>query len=240
VTGFADRSAVASIARLSIDNGTLEALKWLALVLMTGDHVNKYLFGESVPGLFELGRLAMPLFMFVLAYNLARPGALAAGLHRRISVRLAVFGTLATLPYIAITGVLGGWWPLNMLFTLLLLTGICWLIELGTATSSLSAVVLFSLGGSLVEYWWPGLLLGMACWLYCKRPNSLRLVGVIVACIALWPVNHNYWALACVPILLIAPKIHLRLPRSRYVFYAYYPAHLGVLWMWMFLSGPHP
>ncbi|MBK7549911.1 MAG: hypothetical protein IPI20_19875 [Rhodoferax sp.] len=60
---------------LHIDNGTLEALKWLALVLMTGDHVNKYVLADSLPGLFELGRLAMPLFMFVLAYNLARPGA---------------------------------------------------------------------------------------------------------------------------------------------------------------------
>jgi TraX protein/NAD binding domain of 6-phosphogluconate dehydrogenase len=74
---------------------------------------------------FEINSLAMPLFTFVLAYNLARPGALAAGIHRRMAVRLAVFGTLSTLPYIAITGVLGGWWPLNMLFTLLLLTGIC-------------------------------------------------------------------------------------------------------------------
>ena len=57
-------------------DGTIEGLKWLALVLMTGDHVNKYLFNATLPVLFEAGRIALPLFVFVLAYNLARPGTL--------------------------------------------------------------------------------------------------------------------------------------------------------------------
>ena len=65
-----------SSARLVVSNGTIEGLKWVGLLLMTGDHVNKYLFAERLPGLSELGRLAMPIFGFVLAYNLARPGAL--------------------------------------------------------------------------------------------------------------------------------------------------------------------
>ena len=173
---------------LHIDNGTLEALKWLALVLMTGDHVNKYVFAETLPGLFELGRIAMPLFLLVLAYNLARADAFQAGVHQRMGIRLAAFGALATLPYIAVTGVLGGWWPLNMLFTMLLLTLICWLIDHSTAVHSLLAVVVFSLGGSLVEYWWPGLLLGLACWGYCKRASRFRLTLVMVATAALWPV----------------------------------------------------
>jgi hypothetical protein len=29
-------------------DGTLEALKWLGLILMTGDHVNKYLFNATL------------------------------------------------------------------------------------------------------------------------------------------------------------------------------------------------
>ena len=36
--------------RLSLTNGTLEALKWLGLLLMTGDHVNKYLFNHAAGG----------------------------------------------------------------------------------------------------------------------------------------------------------------------------------------------
>jgi TraX protein. len=54
-----------------------EAIKWIALVLMLGDHVNKYLFNESLPFLYEAGRTVMPMFCVVLAYNLARPDTLA-------------------------------------------------------------------------------------------------------------------------------------------------------------------
>jgi len=74
---------------LRIPDGTVEALKWLALVLMTGDHVNKYLFNATLPVLFEAGRVALPLFVFVLAYNLARPGTLERGVYGRTMSRLA-------------------------------------------------------------------------------------------------------------------------------------------------------
>ena len=73
---------------LRVADGTLEALKWLALVLMALDHTNKFLFKEKLPVLFEMGRLAMPTFAFVLAYNLTRPGAFAAGAHVRTMGRL--------------------------------------------------------------------------------------------------------------------------------------------------------
>jgi hypothetical protein len=51
----------------------MDALKWLAVALMVVDHLNKFVFKKSVPSLFVLGRVAMPLFFFVLAYNLAQP-----------------------------------------------------------------------------------------------------------------------------------------------------------------------
>lgn len=36
-----------SLPRLVLSDGALEALKWTALLLMTGDHVNKYLFNGT-------------------------------------------------------------------------------------------------------------------------------------------------------------------------------------------------
>ena len=56
-------------------------MKWLALVLMTGDYVNKYLFNGTLPRLFNAGRVTLPLFVFVLAYNLARPDTLERGVY---------------------------------------------------------------------------------------------------------------------------------------------------------------
>ena len=50
---------------------------------MTLDHVNKHLLHASVPEPFAAGRLALPLFGFVLGGNLGRPGALASGGYSR-------------------------------------------------------------------------------------------------------------------------------------------------------------
>ncbi len=65
-----------SLQSLRIADGTLKALEWIGLLLMTGDHVNKYLLNDTVPLLFDADRAVMPIFAFVLAFNLARPGAL--------------------------------------------------------------------------------------------------------------------------------------------------------------------
>ena len=90
---------------LRISDGSLETLKWIALVLMTGDHVNKYLFNATLPLLFEAGRVALPLFVFVLAYNLARPDVMAREVYGRTMKRLALFGAVASVPFILKTSV---------------------------------------------------------------------------------------------------------------------------------------
>jgi hypothetical protein len=84
-----------TLPRLFVSDGTIEVMKWLVLLSMTSDHVNKYLFNETLPFLFEAGRVAMPLFVFVLAYNLARPGIYESGAYLRIMTRLTIFGLLS-------------------------------------------------------------------------------------------------------------------------------------------------
>src|SRR5512139_2971070 len=117
------------LPRIVVSDGTLEAIKWLALVLMVADHTNKYLLHDASHILFNGGRIAMPLFVFVLAYNLARPDAYKCGVHSRTMKRLALFGLLATPPFIALGGLLAGWWPLNILFALLSMTAIIYFLE---------------------------------------------------------------------------------------------------------------
>ena len=123
------------LPRVAISDSTLEALKWLALLLMVVDHANKYLLLDASPTLFNGGRIAMPLFVFVLAYNLARPDAYKRGAHKRTMKRLALFGLLATPPFIALGGLLAGWWPLNILFALLSMTAIVYFLEQQTIRS---------------------------------------------------------------------------------------------------------
>ena len=224
-----EKNAGPGLPHLILSNGTLEALKWLGLMLMTGDHVNKYLFNSTLPVLFETGRLALPLFVFVLAYNLARPHALEFGVYRRTIIRLMVFGGLATPPFIALGGIrFGGVWPLNIMFTLLAVTVTACLIEKGRIVA---AVLVFLVGGGLGEFLWPAIAFGLAIWSYRKRPTSTAAAVAVIACATFWLINHNMWALAALPVILLTTRFDLRVPRLRLFFYGYYPLHLILLFL---------
>ena len=217
---------------LEIKDGTLEALKWIALMLMTMDHINKYLFNETLSYLFEAGRLAMPIFVFVLAYNLARPGAVERGVYRRTMSRLALFGLLASPAFIAFGSLIAGWFPLNILFTLLVIAAVIALIECaqtGRVLPALAAILVFCLGGGVVEFGWPAVAFGVAAWWYCKTPSWSALMVALLACYSLVLVNGNQWAMAALPVIFGATRINLKVPRLRWFFYAYYPLHLFAL-----------
>lgn len=221
----------ATLPRLVLADGTLEGLKWLALVLMTCDHVNKYLLHDSLPAIFYAGRLAMPLFSFVLAYNLARPGSLASGAYSRASWRLAIGGLVASVPFIGLGGLVWEWWPLNIMFMLLVATGVMYLVERGGVLRLALAALLFLFGGANVEFWWPAIVITFATWRYVKRPSWAALIVWIAATAALYVINRNMWALASLPLIFLASRVDLGLPRLRHVFYVYYPLHLLVIWL---------
>jgi hypothetical protein len=227
VVPFAGTDLSAPLPRLVIADGTLEALKWLGLVLMTLDHVNKFLFAQKLPLIFEAGRVVMPLFGFVLAYNLARPGAMASGAYVRMMKRLVVYGCLATPMFVLLVG----WWPLNVLFTLLLSAGTIYLIERGGATKLTTAMLLFVVAGAVVEFWWFAVLYCVGAWGYCHRANVGRLTFWIAATSTLAVVNGTQWAMAALPMIALASLLRLDVPRCRRVFYLYYPAHLAALLM---------
>ena len=220
-----------SLPLLRVESGTLEALKWIGLVLMTLDHVNKYLLNGSVPGLFAAGRLAVPLFSFVLAYNLARPASLRKGVYGRVAIRLAIAGVLASIPFIGLGGLVWEWWPLNILFMLLVSTGIMLLLERGGIVRLAAAALLFVLGGAMVEFWWPAIVLTLAAWRYTQRPTWTSLFFWVAATASLYIVNRNLWALAAFPLIFLAPQLSVTIPRMRHAFYVFYPLHLLVLWM---------
>lgn len=215
----------ASMKAWSISNGSLEALKWVSLVLMTGDHVNKYLLHEASPALYALGRMAVPLFGFVLMVHLARPGALQAGIHLRIMQRLAIFALLATPAFIHLVG----GWPLNILATLFLATLIVWLLERGGRVHRCAALVAFLFGGAMVEFWWPALLCCLGAWAFLHSPSAFRLLLWALATASLAVINGNFAALAALPLIWGASQVDIPMPRKRWVFYAFYPAHLTLI-----------
>ncbi len=213
-------------------DGSLEAIKWAALVLMVFDHINKYLYAEKLPVIFQLGRIVMPMFGFVLAYNLARPDALARGVHGRMMYRLTLMGLAASPMCIILNGMFvtaSAWWPLNILFMLLLVVSLTYLIDRGGAKCYALAIALFILGGAFVEYLWMGVLCCLEAWLFCREASPSRLLLWFLGTLSLSVVNGNAWGLAAIPIVLMAGRVALRLPRRTWVFYAFYPAHLLLL-----------
>ena len=215
----------ASARGLVVADGPLEALKWLAAALMALDHVNRSLLGGAHAFLYELGRLAMPVFGFVLMHHLARPGACAAGVHRRVMGRLLAVGLLSTPVYAALASA----WPLNVLFMLLLSTLVVWLVE--RRRRGLAALA-FVAGGAAVEFWWFGVLACLGAWHCCRRPTAGRLALWLVALSLLWLVNRNLAALAALPLVWCAARIELPVVRYRWFFYVFYPAHLALIWAW--------
>ena len=67
---------------IKLNSGNIELLKLIAAFLMTIDHINKYLFNSTIVLFFEFGRLSMPIFMFILAYNLAHKATFSRVINR--------------------------------------------------------------------------------------------------------------------------------------------------------------
>jgi TraX protein len=168
----------------------------------------------------------------VLAYNLARPGALANGVFERARSRLLLYGAVATIPFVALKAPLAyGWWPLNVLFTLWVGTLVIELLERRRPQRMLVILPLFSFGSMLPEYWHLGTGAMIAAWYLCKHPRVSALVLWMLPLAALVIINHNFYALLVIPPVYAAQFINLPVSRCRHLFYVFYPAHLAALWV---------
>ena len=225
--------------------GSLSVLKWLALVLMTLDHIDAAFFGRSLGWPTQLGRLVFPIFGFVLAYNLARPQARASGTIDRTLQRLTLFAAFALAPHWLLFGEAYGFPVLNVIFTFAAFVLIVGQVEKQTAAGWLAAGAIFVAGGALVEYWWPGLLFCLAVYWAYRGPLAVVAIehvgdwwsvtgrwaplAVLAAACSLSIANGTHAALWALPVIWLASGLDVELPRLRWAFYAYYPIHLGAL-----------
>ena len=193
---------------------------------MVLDHVNKYLYNDALPWVFQIARLSFPLFGFVLAYNLARPGIISNGAAVRVMKRLAIFALIAAIPHIVLDS---RFFPLNILATLLVATGTVCLFEQG-GLKRWHGILVFMAGGFIVEGNWFAIAVCMTAYRYCQLPTVLRLSQFIASLVVLGLfINTNQWALAALPVILIAPHVRISLKRHRNFFYGFYPVHLAVI-----------
>jgi hypothetical protein len=217
---------------LELSAGALEALKWIGVGLMVVDHINAYVYAWKYPALYAAGRVAFPVFAFVLAYNLARPGNERA--VDRAFMRLMLFGVAAQFFSMSLRrGVEpdGAWWQLNVLLTFGLAAVLIQMTR-GPARWYTWAFAAFAtaLAGAFVEFHWPGLIYVVAAYHYCARRTPASCGVWLASTAALTLENGNAWALASIPLLFWFRGISPAVPRLKWTFYAFYPLHLAGLW----------
>lgn len=217
----------------SFTDGQLEALKWIALASMFVDHFGRHLLGwPQQSWVFAAGRIAFPLFALVLALNLARPGDRSARAARTFA-RLAIACAVSVLPSIWARGEPG---LVNVFGTLALGTAVCWLIATPGHVAWRAALCLLIAGVSrYVEFDLPGVFLIPAIYLWrTEGPREGAFAAVLFAAVGI--LNGSFGGaggfagtLLALPLAIAVAHLPVTAPRLRWLFYAVYPLHLGLI-----------
>lgn len=218
-----------------------EAAKWTAVLAMTLNHATWHAGSPWAEWGVLVGRLSLPVFSLLVVFRMEEFTRARA---ERYLGGLLVSGLLAQPVYARLF--YGGYlWHLNAMFTLACGVGLVVLTaEMGVWLAVLAAGALVAYGATSLEggAWMP--IAMWASWLWMRsRPGSaaMPLAGMALAAFFMNGGNWMDWTkpsllplaagLGTVVVFGVAPGFSHRLPRlPRWVFYAYYPFHLAVIW----------
>lgn len=207
------------------------------LAAMSGDIAKAAEFMTEHGGLLALylvmrqliGRLGFPIFCFLLIEGFAHTRNVT-----KYVLRLGVFALISEIPFdLAFNGKVFYWGYQNVFFTLLI--GLLVMIayraiekaSLHTALKIILDAVAFVAGACLAEFMMTDYgAIGIVCImvLYIFRKNKVH--QIIAGCLAfLWEITAP---LAFIPIAFYNGKRGLKM---KYFFYAFYPAHLFILYL---------
>ncbi len=208
-------------------------LKITAMLSMLCDHIAFVLVpAESYPSLYyfmrAVGRIAFPLFCFMLV-----EGFIYTHNRKKYIIRLAVFAVISEIPFDLSAG--GGvlcWDSQNVMWTLLI--GFIVMYAIDKAGEIYIAKIFAILAGGAVAYImhtdYSIFGVFIIAVLYIYRYN--RKMGMVIMGILILSQNSiEMYAVLSIPIILnYSPdKNNIRLPK--YFFYAFYPAHLFILYI---------
>lgn len=210
----------------------LSLLKWLALGTMVIDHINTYLLSGLHEWMSVIGRVSMPLFVYVLGCNLARHKMREQrrSVYARTAKRLLICASIATVPYVALNDLAAGWWPLNFVFSLL--AGTLTIAAFDSTSKWRLVIVLIVVAwfGAVTDYWWPPIIACLAVWSYYRDGKGFKLLIFAACLMMIYATNRNWWALCAIPMIILAQKWRYTLPRAQLFFYLFYPLHFYVFW----------
>lgn len=199
----------------------------IAIVAMVIDHAG-YVFFQNDIIMRSIGRIVFPIFAYQIAI-----GYIYTKNPKKYMFRLAVFALISQIPYTLLFDTT----TLNVLVTLLL-----GLLVIYCLDNNLKLFIPFLLVVSIfvpMDYGIYGVLLPVIIYVAKNSPKWTVVIAVfILTMIYSLQINVIYQMFAVVGIIiaLYLPLPNQRIKLPRYFFYAFYPAHLIVLFLikiWM-------
>ncbi len=232
-------------------------LKLIALITMTIDHTAMVLLVGAPPywPMRIIGRIAFPIYCFLLVEGYFHTHSV-----RRYTLRLLIAAVVSDIPFdLAVDGFWPSWYSQNVMLTLAIGLVTVWLVDhsrgwvlapagtqegeppaltMGQKALAWALMAVFSLAGiwladfCCTDYSGGGVLLILLFYFFRNKPVDLC-IAVLVELTVCFGGIEPYGALALVPILLYNGQ---RGPNpggkwGQWFFYAYYPLHLGVLFI---------
>ena len=200
-------------------------LKLIAVISMAIDHTGAVLFPSNIV-LRMIGRLAFPIYTFLLV-----EGFFHTRDAKKYVIRLGIFALISEVPFdLAFYGSPFFYGHQNVFFTLFL--GMVVLILMKNFKHSYMAFIAFFIMSIIAEllhtdYGAFGILL-IAFFYAFREKDILKTVSVTGANILLSGGIQSLASLSMLPILFYNGK---KGPTLKYVFYAFYPVHLLVLYI---------
>jgi len=214
----------------------IELLKWVGIVAMTFDHIGILISGDN--DIFRMvGRLAFPIFGFVLVYNFIY--------HTKNKVkyikRIALFSLfLEPIHFLVFKNHYAG---MNIFFIYMLALSFLYLYELVQDDKEkdkmkvlflIIFLVLSIYVSQYTEYHMSGVLLIISFYFTLKDKRLISATLLFLIVLNAPAIKYIISTLLIVPIGYFISKININVPRSRYFFYLYYPAHILVLGAYAF------
>ena len=218
-------------------------LKIIAIISMTIDHMGVILIypkinlmPDEAKKLYYLyistriiGRIAFPIFAFLIA-----EGALKTANIKKYLSRLLLFALISEIPYdIATNGRIFDMGSQNIFWTLAAGLGIIMLIKNKKYTGGLKAIILsvsLCVVSSFLSFSLGGIMLILSFYIF--RYDEKRLIPSVFISTFIMTMTSSLLQLFS---LLAGPFIYLyngkRGGVNKYLFYAYYPLHLLVLFL---------
>lgn len=213
-------------------------IKWLALMAMTLDHVGFFFPDCLVSSYFrEIGRIAFPMFSFLIAYHLGQGVSVSKYL-----MRIGIFWVLSMFVFKGMFGYESYFWQLNVLGTL-------WFGVLGiyvsqmmleTPLSSIKSKMfqIFFLVVWIVSNYFGYEAAGflyIVIFYYTLKKQNLLLIALLLALTpfleAFYPLSTMIAAIATIVLLVIPVRVNYGYRLKWYWFYAYFPFHFAVLYI---------